>query len=133
VNKHTIVYVGGQHDYHTLKGFRQAILDYGKTIGLPELKSEHYSEEVIPGAVLDEAMSLSSFGSTPSKQRQNLLGLLGRGADVHVLGLGRVDSVLGVLNVESSPRALRLKASNAASPISTSSGTIPRSTPAYAS
>jgi Helix-turn-helix domain len=109
VSKQVIVYISGQHEYHVLQGYRKAILDYARANGLPELKSDHNMEEVVPGAVLKEAMqlagdgstfivvSLSSFGQAPSQQRENILGLLGRGVDVHVVGLGRVDGYLHIL------------------------------------
>jgi hypothetical protein len=109
VTRDTVVYIGGEYDYLTLKNYRQAILDYGRAIGLPELKSEHYHEETVPGDQLDEALrrcadgsvfitvSLACFGQRPSQQRQRILALLGRGVDVHVLGLGRVDEHLAVL------------------------------------
>jgi hypothetical protein len=96
-------------DFLTLKNYRTAIVDYGKHIGLPELKSDNYLEEAVPGDVLDEALrrcadgsvfitvSLACFGQRPSHQRQRILALLGRGVDVHIIGLGRVDEHLAVL------------------------------------
>jgi ribosome-binding protein aMBF1 (putative translation factor) len=96
-------------DYLTLKNYRAAIIDYGRAIGLPELKSDHYLEETVPGEVLDEALhragdgsvfitvSLAAFGVRPSDQRRHILALLGRGVDVHIIGLGRVDEHLAVL------------------------------------
>jgi hypothetical protein len=103
------VYIGGAHEYIDLKGFRKAILDYGQANALGELKSDMYSEEVVPGATLTECIksaqsgtvfvvnSLSAFGVRPSEQRDRIITLLGKGADVHILGLGRIDSFLHVL------------------------------------
>jgi DNA-binding transcriptional regulator YiaG len=109
VTKQVIVYIAGSHEWVDLKGYRKAILDYGQANGLGELKSEMSMEEVVPGAVLAEAIkgaqsgaafitnSLASFGIKPSEQRERILALLGKGVDLHILGLGRVDGFLHIL------------------------------------
>src|SRR5258707_1222788 len=105
MSRQVIVYVSGAHEWIDLKGYRKAILDYGQANGLGELKSDMYQEEVVPGAVLNEAIksaqsgaafitnSLTSFGTRPSEQRKHLLEMIGRGVDVHVLSVGRIDGL----------------------------------------
>jgi hypothetical protein len=109
MSRQTIVYISGNHEYLDLKGFRKAIMDYGQANGLGEMKSEMYSEEVVPGPVLEECLnraasgaafvvnSLAAFGVRPSEQRERIITLLGKGVDIHVLGLGRIDSFLHIL------------------------------------
>jgi len=108
--KQVTCYIGGEHPTTVLDGFKGAIRDYCAANGLPAPKSEHQMpEEVVPGVVLQEAIAsvqsggafvtngLGSFGSKPSEQRERILSLLAKGADVHILGLGRVDGFLHIL------------------------------------
>ena len=108
--KQVTCYIGGEHPTTVLDGFKGAIRDYCAANGLPAPKSEHQMpEEVVPGVVLQEAIAsvqsggafvtngLGSFGSKPSEQRERILSLLAKGADVQILGLGRVDGFLHIL------------------------------------
>jgi ribosome-binding protein aMBF1 (putative translation factor) len=109
MTKQVIVYISGAHEYVDLKGYRKAILDYGQANGLGELRSDMYQEEVVAGDVLAQCIksaqsgaafitnSLTSFGVKPSEQRAHVITLIGKGCDVHILGLGRIDSYLHVL------------------------------------
>jgi DNA-binding XRE family transcriptional regulator len=84
-------------------------VNYAFQQGLGELKSDQYSEEAVPGAILQEIMqralpgshfitnSLAAFGTKPSEQRQRIRELQGRDVTVHVLGLGPIDNVMNVL------------------------------------
>jgi ribosome-binding protein aMBF1 (putative translation factor) len=104
-----IVYLSGAHEYVVRKGFRQTCLDYAAAQGLGELKSDQYSEEAVPGAILQEVMqraspgshlvtnSLASFGLKPSEQRTRIRELQGRDVTVHIIGMGPIDSHLAVL------------------------------------
>jgi hypothetical protein len=109
VTKQLICYIGGQHEYQVLKHLREAVVEYGKGRGWGTLSSEQYHEEVVPGDVLQQAMSLAGDGAVfvvnslqalgikPSDQRARILALLGRNVDVHVLGLGSISECLAVL------------------------------------
>src|SRR5438132_11865223 len=104
-----LIYITGAHEYAVRTGFRKSCVDYAFQQGLGELKSDQYSEEAVPGAILTEIMqraapgshfitnSLSAFGLKPSEQRQRIRELQGRDVTVHVLGLGPIDNVMSVL------------------------------------
>jgi DNA-binding XRE family transcriptional regulator len=105
-----LIYITGSHPYEVRTGFRKSCVDYAAQTGIGmDLKSDCYSEEAVPGAILTEIMSraspgshfitnsLSTFGVKPSEQRQRIRELQGRDVTVHVLGLGPVDNVMNVL------------------------------------
>ena len=104
-----IIYISGAHEYAVRTGFRKSCVDYAFAQGLGELKSDQYSEEAVPGAILAEVMSralpgshlvtnsLSAFGVKPSEQRARIRELQGRDVTVHIIGLGPIDNVMNVL------------------------------------
>lgn len=109
MTQRVLIYITGAHEYAVRTGFRKSCLDYAASQGLGELKSDDYTEEVVPGPVLAEQMSralpgshfivntLSAFGIKPSEQRARIRELQGRDVTVHVIGLGPIDNVMNVL------------------------------------
>jgi ribosome-binding protein aMBF1 (putative translation factor) len=105
-----LIYITGAMEYEIRKGLRKSCTDYSYQQGLGDCtKSDAYSEEAVPGAILAEVMSraspgshfitnsLSAFGVRPSEQRARIRELQGRDVTVHVLGLGPIDNVMAVL------------------------------------
>jgi hypothetical protein len=109
--RQVICYIGGTHPTSALDGFHKAIKDYCAANGLPAPKGDNLPEEVTPGPILQEAITaaqpgavfvtngLGSFGTKPSEQRTHITALIARGADIHILGIGKLDSIWGTLRV----------------------------------
>lgn len=113
MTREVLCYISGPNEMTD----RKAVLEYVLANGLGEvrrgvfgqgLKSEDCLAEVVPGPLLAEAIKaaqdggfvtngLSSFGVRPSEQRANILALMAKNVDVHIVGLGRVDTVLHIL------------------------------------